>query len=146
MISKADNKELEGAIKTLQKLAIEIDKIFYALNTNNAEERNAIRVVLKELKRLQKENDKLERANKTYINSIQSITPVLLEDYIEKDRIREKIEELKEKKENMYSRIKEPENIVGMSLKEYEELNKLYSEYNEVLIRMESLEELLEGK
>ena len=41
------------------------------------------------------ENNKLERANKTYINSIQSITPVLLEDYIVKEKIREKIEELK---------------------------------------------------
>lgn len=142
-MSKADNKELEEAIKIYNELKRNKE------TTENIDINYFLKfaeTVLKELKRLQKENDKLERANKTYINSIQSITPVLLEDYIEKDRIREKIEELKEKKENMYSRIKELENIVGMSLKEYEELNKLYSEYNEVLIRMESLEELLEGK
>ncbi len=49
---------------------------------------------------LQEENNKLERANKTYINSIQSITPVLLEYYIPKDIIREKIKEMqKEYKE-----------------------------------------------
>lgn len=141
-MSKSDNKELEEAIERLGH----IEKYYDCNNYYSKYDLDCIETVLKELKRLQKENDKLERANKTYINSIQSITPVLLEDYIEKDRIREKIEELKEKKENMYSRIKELENIVGMSLKEYEELNKLYSEYNEVLIRMESLEELLEGK
>ena len=53
-----------------------------------------IETVLKELERLQEENNKLKRANKTYINSIQSITPVLLEDYIEKDKIKEKIKRL----------------------------------------------------
>lgn len=46
----------------------------------------------------------------------------------------------------MYSRIKELENIIGMSLEEYKELNKLYSEYNEILIKIEILEELLERK
>ena len=69
-MSKADNKELEEDIKVLQKLAIEMDKIFYALNTNNVEERNAIRTVLKELKTLQ-------------------------EDYIAKDKIREILNRLK---------------------------------------------------
>lgn len=47
------------------------------------------------VKELEKENNKLNRANKTYINLIQSITPVLLQDYIEKQVIRDKIEELK---------------------------------------------------
>lgn len=78
-MSKADNKELEEAIKVLQKLKIEIDNIFYALHTSNpkkGKERNAIGVVLKELKRLQ-------------------------EDCIEKDKIREKIEELEKKKVNL---------------------------------------------
>lgn len=58
-----------------------------------------IEILLKELERLQEENSKLERANKTYINSIQSITPVLLEGYIEKDKIREKIETLNKNKD-----------------------------------------------
>lgn len=53
-----------------------------------------LETLLKEPERLQEENNKLERANKTYINSIQSITPVLLEDYIEKEQMREKLEEL----------------------------------------------------
>ncbi len=34
-MSKADDKELEEAIKVLQKLKIEIDNIFYALHTSN---------------------------------------------------------------------------------------------------------------
>lgn len=77
MISKADNKELEEAIKSMQKLKIEIDNIFYALHTSNpkkGKERTAIGIVLKELKRLQ-------------------------EDCIEKDKIREKIEELNKNKD-----------------------------------------------
>ena len=90
---KADDKELEEAIETMQHW-IEHEKenrekIYKADELIKIQE-----TVLKELKRLQEENDKLERANKTYINSIQNITPVLLEDYIEKDKIREKIEKL----------------------------------------------------
>jgi len=88
----------------------------------------AIKVVLKELKRLQKENDKLERANKTYINSIQSITPVLLEDYIEKDRIREKIEELE----------KEQVRVKNNRL--------IYSREDIFRFQIYILEELLEGE
>jgi hypothetical protein len=79
-MSKADNKELEEAIKSMQKLKIEIDNIFYALHTSNpkkGKERTAIGIVLKELKRLQ-------------------------EDCIEKDKIREKIEERKFKLQQEY--------------------------------------------
>lgn len=43
---------------------------------------------------LQKENEKLEKDNKCYINSIQSIVPVISQDYIEKQKIKDKIEEL----------------------------------------------------
>lgn len=90
-MSKADNKELEEAIYRIN------------FHKDNAELSNGscivnkqdIEILLNELKRLQEENSKLERANKTYINSIQSITPVLLEDYIEKDKIREIIEKAK---------------------------------------------------
>lgn len=64
-MSKADNKELEEAIKSMQKLKIEIDNIFYALHTSNpkkGKERTAIGTVLKELKRLQE--DYIKRQNK----------------------------------------------------------------------------------
>lgn len=88
------NKELKEAIETM-KHWLKYEKK-NKKKINKAEELIAIQeTVLKELERLQKENNKLERANKTYINSIQSITPVLLEDYIVKEKIREKIEELK---------------------------------------------------
>lgn len=78
-------KELEALQETIESKDRLLAIITIELNT--AEE---------ELERLQEENNKPERANKTYINSIQSITPVLLEDYIAKDEIREKIEEMQE--------------------------------------------------
>lgn len=91
-MSKADNKQLEEDIK---RALITKHRRTALISVETLE------TFLKELKRLQEENNKLERANKVYINSIQSITPVLLEDYIEKDKIREKIEELKKEKEEL---------------------------------------------
>ena len=85
-MSKADNKELEEAIKRALK---EKNRGTATIGVE------VLETILNELERLQEENNKLEKANKIYINSIQSITPVLLKDYIEKDKIREKIEELK---------------------------------------------------
>lgn len=107
------NKELEEIIEAYNELKRH-KKIVANIDTNYFFE--FAETVLNELKRLQEENSKLERANKTYINSIQSITPVLLEDYIEKDKIREKIKT-------------EKINISGL----------------EVII-VEDLEELVEGK
>ena len=82
-MSKADNKELEEAIKRALK---EKNRGTATIGVE------VLETILNELERLQEENNKLEKANKIYINSIQSITPVLLKDYIEKDKIREKIE------------------------------------------------------
>lgn len=90
------NKELKVAIRTLKEIITTKFNLDYSIDSTDKE---AIETVLEELKRLQAENNKLERANKTYINSIQSITPVLLEAYIEKDKIREKIKELQKKYE-----------------------------------------------
>lgn len=141
-MSKADNKELEKAI-----YRIETHKDYAGLaNGTCVVNKQDIETVLKELKRLQEENKKMEIeiANHVYWES----TPVneIKKMYVPKDKIREKIEELKGKEENTYLRIKELENIVGMSLEEYEELNKLYCEYNEILIKIEILEELLDRK
>lgn len=107
---KADDKELEEAINYFRKrmdICLENAEIcdendFDEEETCLRKEQILIETILKELKRLQEENSKLERANKTYINSIQNITPVLLEDYIEKDKIREKIEERKFKLQQEY--------------------------------------------
>lgn len=105
-MSKTDNKELEEAIQILDKFAnneMQRDKlerdnrcggwkigdIFKHLELNIA-----ITTVLKELKRLQEENKKMEIeiANHVYWES----TPVneIKKMYIPKDKIREKIEEL----------------------------------------------------
>lgn len=139
MISKADNKELEEAIKSMQKLKIEIDNIFYALHTSNpkkGKERTAIGIVLKELKRLQEENSylKLKERNRCVgrygeIEIHELINKTLLEDYIEKDKIREKIEELIKKLDKIY-------NLHGAS--DYD--------FIKIEAKIQVLEELLEGK
>lgn len=77
--TKTYREEIKSAIKNI------IENIRININIETLKEKQA------EIERLQEENNKLERANKTYINSIQSITPVLLEDYIAKDKIREKM-------------------------------------------------------
>jgi len=81
MISKADNKELEEAINDVEEL---IEQFYEFPNPKSVEikdrEIGNIETVLKELKRPQEENNKLE-------------------DYIEKDKIREKIEELNKNKD-----------------------------------------------
>lgn len=96
------DKELEEAIKRLDH----IEKYYDCNNYYNKYDLDCIETVLNELQRLQKENNKLERANKTYINSIQSITPVLLEDYIAKDKIRENVEKI----QNEYELLLEHQN------------------------------------
>lgn len=108
-MSKADNKELEEAIKSMQKLKIEIDNIFYALHTSNpkkGKERTAIGIVLKELKRLQEENSelKLKERNRCLgkygeIEVHNVINKTLQEDYIPKDKIKEKTKEIQEEYE-----------------------------------------------
>ena len=58
-------------------------------------------------------------------------------------KINKKLLNLKERKIIVYERIKELEYTIGMSLEEYEELNKLYDEYYEILIKIKLLEEIL---
>ena len=110
------SKELEEAVKKLKEIQETNRAWLKETKDENCEKLylrdiEAIETVLKELKRLQEENNKLERANKTYINSILSITPVLLEDYIEKDKIKEKIEELANTKGDFATYIAKSERI-----------------------------------
>lgn len=114
------NKEIEEAIKRLKIL--ECDCIYFenrkcTYNKNKCQREQDIETVLKHIK-----------------NSIP------------KKRIKEKIDKLKSEKENMFNRIRKLENTIGMSLEEYSELNKLYCKYNEILIKLEVLQEFLEGK
>lgn len=102
------NKELEKAIKRL-KGKIENDKKyinspFGDLIEEIINDNKAIETVLnyiensipkEEYNKIKEENEKLKKSNRIYINSIQNIAPVLLESYIEKETIKEKIEENK---------------------------------------------------
>lgn len=105
------NKELEEAIKVLK----EIQETNRAWLKETKEERceeiylrdiEAIETALKKLKRLQEENSylKLKERNRCVgrygeIEIHELINKTLLEDYIEKDKIREKIEELNKNKD-----------------------------------------------
>lgn len=74
--------ELGRAVEENENLkqAIKINKDLYETKCNKNKE-------------LEEENRKLNNANKTYINAIQNITPVLMNDYVDKSLIKEKIEE-----------------------------------------------------
>ncbi len=102
------NKELEEAIERIKYLLTDGCDCEAC-----KKDKKAYKTVSKELERLQEENSKLERANKTYINSIQSITPVLLEYYIPKDIIREKIKEM----QNQYEEALEENSTKSFILK-----------------------------
>ena len=93
-MSKADNKQLEESIIMFKKLDIgEDDKEF----------KKARNVILKELKRLQEENKKMktEIAEHIYWES----TPVneIKKMYIPKDKVKEKLEEIKLNKNHKYT-------------------------------------------
>lgn len=64
--------------------------------------KNLYEEVCNKNKELEEENKKLNNANKTYINAIQNITPVLMNDYVDKSLIKEKIEELKVERDKVY--------------------------------------------
>lgn len=84
--------ELVDKLLTELKKQTNIAKKEYNEHMLMREQRNRFE---KENIRLKEENEKLSKANKIYINSIQNIAPVLNENYVEKDKIKEKIEELK---------------------------------------------------
>ena len=97
-MSKADNKELEEAIKILK----ETQESNRAWLKNTKEERcfemylrdiEAIQTVLKELKRLQKENKSLKQSNREKSNKLIEITDLYIKS-VPKDKRREKIEQL----------------------------------------------------
>lgn len=66
-----------------------------------------------------------------------------MKDSIDKQILRDSLLNLKLEETKLFNRIKELECIVGMELDEYEELNKLYSEYYEVSITIKVLNKLL---
>lgn len=89
-----ENIEEEKAINNMKMFA----RVHQDMTIVTAEDMdivlNLIEKLQKENEELKSSNEKLERANKCYINSIHSIVPVLNQDYIEKQKIKDKIEEL----------------------------------------------------
>ena len=96
------NKELEEAIEFIkyymkqyfyEDMAIEDDFKFekaISIALNHIE--NSISK--EEYNKIKEENEKLKKSNRIYINSIQNIAPILLEDYIEKEKVEETIEKI----------------------------------------------------
>lgn len=83
-----------------------------------------------EVEKLQKENDKLKKSNQCYINSIQAITPVLAQDYVSKQEIKDKIEKLNKK---------EKEELKGMKGQDRYFVKQTYQ--NKRMILQELIEE-----
>ena len=108
------NKQLEEIIEAIKVL--EDKELFW----NNPELKvlEAIKVVLKELKRLQQENKDLKQANTEKTNKLIEIIDLYMKS-VPKDKIREKIEKYKE--------------IADEDNRDY-------------FIKIEELKELLEGK
>lgn len=112
-MSKADNKELEEAIKVLQKFKEEINKLLnirYINNnkTNNTKEKsNAIEIVLKELEILQEENKKHEEREKFNLSEIMDSLKKLTDEqwagyryFKEREELKkEYLEKIKQKQE-----------------------------------------------
>lgn len=131
------NKELENAIKVSKNLVdfynSEDYDCFEALSYN---EINAIETVLTELKRLQEENTQYKRIKKIADSVTQEEVEEAIKraekEFIAKDKIREKIEELKNDRETKY------DNFMGYRVesREQQDIDK----------KIKILEELLEGK
>lgn len=106
------NEEEKEAIEMLNIFRLE-HKFFNIRQADNLEDN--IEIVLNLIEKLQKENEelkgtlrdtqnswfedtkkmeKLKNQNQCYINSIQSIAPVLIQEYIEKQEIKDKIGDL----------------------------------------------------
>lgn len=96
---KANNKELEEAIKTLKEIQESNRAWLKQTKEENCEKMylrdiEAIQTVLKELKRLQKENKSLKQSNREKSNKLIEITDLYIKS-VPKDKIRKKIEERK---------------------------------------------------
>lgn len=94
--------------------------------------------LIKAYKELKQENRKLSKANETYIKSIQNITPVLMNDYIEKSLVEEKIEEYEEKAKRIAGTYQYADSG--------EDLESKKKQVIELRTKAEGLQELLEGK
>ena len=106
---------------------------YYIIQEQIERYKNQIEKLQKENKELKSSNEKLERANKCYINSIHSIVPVLNQDYIEKQKIQDKIKELEEK------RIKMEKDDIGVGF-------TLGEEWSDLKSKIKAYKDLLEEK
>lgn len=130
------SNELEEAIKKLnrfKKIKILYGNRFVMLSEDLEELQLVIEIVLKELKKPQEENEDLKLEKRSRMLGIygemevhEVINKTLQEDYIAKDKIREKIEELNKE----YKVALKENSIKAFILK----------------CQIEILEELLEGK
>lgn len=110
-MSKADNKELEEAVNYFKKrmdICLENAEIcdendFDEEATCLRKEQILIETVLKELKRLQEENKEYKKikdiADDVKLGEVEEAIKRANKEFIEKDKIREKIEELNKNKD-----------------------------------------------
>lgn len=99
-MSKADNKELEEAIKDLEAIKETMKcRAYYEYIGDGSKDIISIETVLNEVKRLQEENKKKETEIAEHVYWESTPLNEIKKSYIPKDKIREKIEELNKNKD-----------------------------------------------
>ena len=114
--------------------------------TLDEEFRNALMNILSDYKRVLKENERLKKSNQCYINSIQAITPVLSQDYIEKQKVKDKIEEAQKEYNKLDKQVDEYINDANKDLAKYYENKEKISIMQTLSYFIDTLQELLEGR
>lgn len=91
-----------------------------------------------------KKIEKLKKQNQCYINSMQSIVPVLTQDYIEKQKIKDKVEEIQEEYSKLDEQLDEYIKSAEKDVSTYYENKERISIMQTLSWVIDNLNELLE--
>ena len=106
----------------------------------------AIEHIISDYKRVLKENEKLKKSNQCYINSIQAITPVLTQDYIPIQKIKDIIDRIDYDIEKTKEIISKNTNINASYRKNDYQIVRLRAMNTKSLDIKKRLQELLESE
>ena len=108
--------------------------------------KEAYKVILSDYKRVLKENEKLKKSNQCYINSIQAITPVLTQDYIPIQKIKDIIDRIDYDIKKTKEIISKNTNIYASYRKNDYQIVRLRAMNTKSLDIKKRLQELLESE
>lgn len=99
------NKEEKKVIEKFIEKCNRYDGSIKIKGVSVGEEYRILETVCKALnltEKLQKDNEKLNKSNQCYINSIQAITPVLTQGYVLKEEVKQFLEYMQDKVQDCY--------------------------------------------